>query len=148
MVYTWIGSVSWLAGGSQIDLGARTAGIDFNRFAPTIPVLGDNGPHEVDIVGNPNATFSVEGVYFMNTQTNSVGSPAISQAIAGSMSQIGSIVWFHDDEFQGQHRMGSWLGGSMAVIPQGFRANRNIQSEETGSQIVHYQITLTETKEF
>ena len=40
------------------------------------------------------------------------------------------------------------MGGSVGVIPTGFRASRNVQSDETGSQIVNYQLSLRETKEF
>lgn len=148
MAYTWIGGISWLAGGSQIDMGARNITFDFNRFAAVPQIAGDNGPHEIDLVGNANANIMVEGIYFMNTPTNTSGSVRMQQPIAGSMLETGSFVWFHDDEFSGTHRVGSWFGGSVAVIPTGFKATRNIQSEETGSQIIQYQMTIRETKEF
>jgi len=148
MGYTWLKSDGTIIdGGSKIDLGINTITFGFNTHSPSPPVVPNNGPHEVDLVGNTNAVIKIKGNYKMQRLINSAGSVSITQARIGSFMDIGSIVWFGDDEFDGSHRPGSWFGGSIAVIPISFAANRSIQSQE-GSQLINYSLGLTETKEF
>lgn len=148
MGYTGLKMTGVVDGGSVVDLGVTAQTYDFNRFTsiPPIPqAQGGGSVFEVDTHGNANPNVIVEGQYFMNVETNPQGSVMISHARLGSFCRIGSTCTLTDDAYGTDVFTGV---GSLIVIPRSFREQRDVTSNETGSQIIRYQLTLQQTKEW
>lgn len=135
--------VDSINGGTAVDLRAREVNYGFNPSIPSDPEPGkdvtkswNNKLPEVDYMGHDTSIINITGVI----DTDDTTANKITVPLLGSFVTSGSIAYFDDDLIRPIN--GSSL---MATRVGALKIARNHQSEE--GKILHYNLTLKETKE-
>ena len=150
MSYTYLKN-SGIDAGSKIDLLVRNVTYAWQNFTPSPEIPGKNTGSsydfrlaEVDYLGHANPIITVEGIIRLGNDLNDDGSVAITMERMGSFLMIGSDSVFYDDGLVMNP------AGSTMVVPQSFKAVRNVSSagRKDLGDIINYNLILRETKKW